>query len=111
MGVALRAAARSGSSVAVMLLDLNRFKEVNDTLGHQYGDDLLLQVAARLMATLRDADSVARLGGDEFAILLPVSGWDEALAATERVGAALHAPFSGAGRRARHRSEHRYRRR
>ena len=92
--VALRAAGRSGATVAVLLLDLNRFKEVNDTLGHQYGDHLLLQVADRLRESLRDADSVARLGGDEFAILLPISGWGEALAATERVGAALHEPFS-----------------
>jgi len=93
-GVALRTAARSGATVAVLLLDLNRFKEVNDTLGHQYGDLLLLQVANRLRVSLRDADSVARLGGDEFAILLPISGWDEALAATQRVGAALRDPFS-----------------
>jgi diguanylate cyclase (GGDEF)-like protein len=92
--VALRAAARSGATVAVLLLDLNRFKEVNDTLGHQYGDYLLLQVADRLRESLRDADSVARLGGDEFAILLPISGWEEALAATQRVGSALHEPFS-----------------
>jgi diguanylate cyclase (GGDEF)-like protein len=92
--VALRTAARSGATVAVLLLDLNRFKEVNDTLGHHYGDQLLLQVADRLRESLRDADSVARLGGDEFAILLPISGWEEALAATQRVGAALHEPFS-----------------
>ena len=92
--VALRAAARSGATVAVLLLDLNRFKDVNDTLGHHYGDHLLLQVADRLRHSLRDADSVARLGGDEFAILLPISGWEEALAATQRVGAVLHEPFS-----------------
>jgi diguanylate cyclase (GGDEF)-like protein len=92
--VALRAAARSGATVAVLLLDLNRFKEVNDTLGHQYGDLLLLQVADRLRDSLRDADSVARLGGDEFAILLPISGWEEALVAAQRIGAALHEPFS-----------------
>ena len=93
-GVALRAAARASATVAMLLLDLNRFKEVNDTLGHEYGDHILLQVADRLTGCLRDSDSVARLGGDEFAILLPVSGWEEALAATQRVGAALHAPFS-----------------
>jgi diguanylate cyclase (GGDEF)-like protein len=93
-GVALRTAARSGATVAVLLLDLNRFKEVNDTLGHQYGDNLLLQVADRLRGSLRDSDSVARLGGDEFAVLLPISGWKEALAAAQRVGAALHDPFS-----------------
>jgi diguanylate cyclase (GGDEF)-like protein len=93
-GVALRTAARSGATVAVLLLDLNRFKEVNDTLGHQYGDQILLQVADRLRGSLRDSDSVARLGGDEFAILLPISGWEGALAATQRIGAALHDPFS-----------------
>jgi diguanylate cyclase (GGDEF)-like protein len=93
-GAALRTAARSGATVAVLLLDLNRFKEVNDTLGHQYGDLLLLQVADRLRGSLHDAESVARLGGDEFAILLPISGWEEALAATQRVGAALRDPFS-----------------
>jgi diguanylate cyclase (GGDEF)-like protein len=93
-GAALRTAARSGATVAVLLLDLNRFKEVNDTLGHQYGDLLLLQVADRLRGSLRDADSVARLGGDEFAVLLPMAGWEEALAATQRVGAALRDPFS-----------------
>jgi diguanylate cyclase (GGDEF)-like protein len=93
-GVALRTAARSDATVAVLLLDLNRFKEVNDTLGHQYGDYLLLQVAERLRGSLRDSDSVARLGGDEFAILLPLSGWEEALAATQRIGAVLHNPFS-----------------
>jgi diguanylate cyclase (GGDEF)-like protein len=93
-GVALRSAARSGATVAVLLMDLNRFKEVNDTLGHQYGDHLLLQVADRLRGSLRESDSVARLGGDEFAVLLPVSGWEEALAAAQRVDAALHDPFS-----------------
>ena len=92
--VALRAAARSGATVAVLLLDLNRFKEVNDTLGHHYGDHLLLQVADRLRESLPEADCVARLGGDEFAILLPISGWEEALAVAERIGAALHEPFS-----------------
>jgi diguanylate cyclase len=92
-GVALRTAARSGATVAVLLLDLNRFKEVNDTLGHQYGDYLLLQVADRLRVSVRDSDSVARLGGDEFGILLLISSWEEALAATQRVGAAFHNPF------------------
>jgi diguanylate cyclase (GGDEF)-like protein len=93
-GVALRTAARSGATVAVLLLDLNRFKEVNDTLGHQYGDHLLLQVAERLKQSLRDSDSVARLGGDEFAVLLPVSGSRAARVAAQRVGAAFHDPFT-----------------
>jgi diguanylate cyclase (GGDEF)-like protein len=60
-----------GASSAVLLLDLDRFKEVNDTLGHQNGDLLLQQVGVRLRDTLRRGDVIARLGGDEFAILLP----------------------------------------
>jgi diguanylate cyclase (GGDEF)-like protein len=71
---ALRAADRSGSTVGLLLLDLDRFKEVNDTLGHDQGDRLLRDVARRLSACLRGADTVARLGGDEFAILIPAIG-------------------------------------
>jgi diguanylate cyclase (GGDEF)-like protein len=93
-GVALRASHRSGAEVAVLILDLDRFKDVNDTLGHQYGDELLLQVADRLCATLREADTVARLGGDEFAILLPISGWEDAQEVAERIGSSLQAPFT-----------------
>jgi diguanylate cyclase (GGDEF)-like protein len=68
---ALAEAQRGGHSVTVALFDLDQFKEVNDTLGHFYGDELLRQIAGRLCDVVRQDDTVARLGGDEFAILLP----------------------------------------
>lgn len=64
-------ARRDGGRVALMLLDLDRFKEINDTLGHHSGDVLLIEIARRLRRCLRESDTVARLGGDEFAVLLP----------------------------------------
>lgn len=67
---ALLAARRSGHLVAVVLLDLNKFKEINDTLGHDAGDHVLCMVAQRLQSALRDSDTVARLGGDEFVLVL-----------------------------------------
>ncbi len=79
---ALLAARRSGDEVAVLLLDLDRFKEVNDTLGHKVGDRLIGEVGVRLAATVRASDTVARLGGDEFALLL--AGLDRARGRAER---------------------------
>jgi diguanylate cyclase (GGDEF)-like protein len=67
---AIVAAGREGTDVAVMILDLHRFKEVNDTLGHDRGDELLQEVGPRLQGAIRAADTVARLGGDEFAVLI-----------------------------------------
>ncbi len=71
-GEALAEAARTGGQAGFLLLDLDRFKEVNDTLGHPLGDGLLQAVAYRLARSVRPGDVVARLGGDEFAVLLPV---------------------------------------
>jgi diguanylate cyclase (GGDEF)-like protein len=64
-------AARPGETVGVLVMDLNRFKEINDTLGHHHGDLLLREVAGRLKDSLRDTETIARFGGDEFAVLLP----------------------------------------
>jgi len=90
----LAAATRSESEIALLLIDLDRFKEINDSLGHTYGDKLLCQVGPRLQSVLRDGDTVARLGGDEFAVLLPsVDGVAEAKAVAERLRLALHRPF------------------
>ena len=68
---AIESARREGATSAVMVMDLDHFKEINDTLGHYHGDRLLQLVGQRLSSTLRAADTVARLGGDEFAVMLP----------------------------------------
>jgi diguanylate cyclase (GGDEF)-like protein len=79
--------------LTLLMLDLNRFKDVNDTFGHHYGDRLLREAALRLTDTIGTDGTVARLGGDEFAILLPAAGAAQAEAAAARVEAALRAPL------------------
>jgi diguanylate cyclase (GGDEF)-like protein len=85
---------RSGTGFALMLLDLDRFKEINDTLGHQTGDAVLVHLADRLKDVARASDTVARLGGDEFAlVLLGAQDGSSALFVAERIRRALDEPF------------------
>ena len=85
--------------VAVMLCDLDSFKDVNDTLGHSSGDEVLIAAADRLSSCVRPADTVARIGGDEFAILIDdASGVDEVASVAARVCSAMRTPFTVAGR-------------
>ena len=92
---AFRAAGRSGNTSAVFFLDLDRFKEVNDTHGHQVGDELLVAVAERLTGMLRPGDSLARLSGDEFVVLCEdLADQSEADPIAVRLNAELSRPFA-----------------
>ena len=94
LAMALVHARRNNSAMAVVYLDLDGFKQINDTLGHGVGDILLKMVAERLLATVRAEDTVARLGGDEFALdLWHVSGHDYAATVAARAIAALAQPY------------------
>ncbi|MBV8159901.1 MAG: diguanylate cyclase, partial [Acidimicrobiia bacterium] len=91
---ALDTARRHRRGVAVLFVDLDDFKAVNDSAGHVVGDRLLVAIAKRLRATLRDADTVARLGGDEFGILVEEGDQQRAVELADRLRVALAAPFS-----------------
>lgn len=103
LGTALARVRRSQGTLALMFLDLDGFKAINDTFGHQGGDLLLTETAARLLAVVRDADTVARLAGDEFTIILESLGNPAADAVTvaHKLVSALQAPFLIDGREAR----------
>ncbi len=91
---ALVRANRQKTRVAVMFIDLDRFKVINDSLGHDVGDDFLIQIAARIGTAVRSSDTVARFGGDEFVVLCEsVSGESEASATAERIQAVLAKPL------------------
>jgi diguanylate cyclase (GGDEF)-like protein len=91
---AIRSARREHGSAAVLLLDVDRFKEVNDALGHDTGDMLLKALGERLEGVLRESDTLARLGGDEFGILLPKASVEDAQQLAARVHTGLEASFA-----------------
>jgi diguanylate cyclase (GGDEF)-like protein len=95
---ALEGLNRGGDPVALLALDLDRFKAVNDTLGHEAGDELLKQVSARLKVLLRDTDTLARLGGDEFVVLQnAIKAVGDAETLSQRIIAKVAEPYRLAG--------------
>jgi diguanylate cyclase (GGDEF)-like protein/PAS domain S-box-containing protein len=100
LSLALALAQRRNSMVAVLFLDLDHFKLVNDSLGHSVGDELLREIARRLRATVRDGDTVARVGGDEFTIVLQdVSRGDAAAVVAQKVLRTIAEPMDVSGHR------------
>ena len=98
--LAMAQALREGKSLAVMYLDLDGFKQINDTLGHAVGDQLLVQFAQRLQAAVRASDTVCRQGGDEFVVLLPgLEAPEAAFCVARKILAACDTPFELAGQR------------
>ncbi len=95
---ALHNTRRSGKRVAVLFIDLDGFKAINDTLGHLAGDELLQQAAARLATTVRETDTVSRYGGDEFTIILEgIEDLDNVVSISERILYEIHKPFTISG--------------
>jgi diguanylate cyclase (GGDEF)-like protein len=95
LDVALRRARRAGCHVVLLLIDLDQFKDVNDSLGHDAGDALLIEAARRLIECVREVDTVARLGGDEFVVVLDrVTSAAEGMEVAERILEALREPFA-----------------
>ncbi len=96
LSIAINQAKRDDEKLAVMFLDLDRFKNINDSLGHMIGDELLQQVSSRLKNCIRQADTLARFGGDEFTLLLPKlqNGRDDASKLAEKITNTLKKPFN-----------------
>ncbi|WP_346798161.1 EAL domain-containing protein [Halomonas sp. Bachu 37] len=95
ISLAIRHAHRYAEQLAVVFIDLDHFKQVNDTLGHALGDELLLQVSERMREKLREDDTLARLGGDEFIALLPgITEFEEVALVAQRLIETVSAPFS-----------------
>ena len=90
---ALREAKRFGHSIALIMIDLDHFKEVNDTLGHSVGDELLIAVGHALRSALREPDTLGRLGGDEFAVVIPHADHATALTVVNKLQDALQNPL------------------
>ena len=88
-----------GTEVVVLYLDLDHFKEVNDTLGHQLGDKVLIETATRINAILRAGDVASRFGGDEFVVVCAAADGDDATGIANRIAAAVRAPLELAGQR------------
>ncbi|TNF86143.1 MAG: EAL domain-containing protein [Gammaproteobacteria bacterium] len=86
-------AQRNEQQVAVIFIDLDRFKSVNDTLGHEIGDKLLIRVANTLLAQIREQDSIGRLGGDEFLVVMPVHNVNDVVVVVRRIIDAMAHPF------------------
>lgn len=90
---AMKLSERNSQPLTVLLMDLDRFKEINDTLGHHCGDVLLQLVSPRLRKSVRNSDTVARLGGDEFAVVLPGAGIDQAIGISDKISEAVGKEF------------------
>ena len=92
LDLAIKAAKRDRTAATILSMDLDRFKHINDALGHPIGDRVLQAVGSRLQSLLRESDSVARLGGDEFGVILPKAGVDHAREVAGKILSALDAP-------------------
>ena len=93
----VRSSTREKHSLALLIMDLDHFKEINDTLGHQVGDEILIAIGKRLKTLLRVSDTVARLGGDEFAIIIPSSDPHHAIKVTNKILNALSKSYNVSG--------------